>query len=566
MKNNKDVERLSKREIQKEEKSSKNNISKKIIKNSIKRQMLVIGSVLLIIALIAGIRFVLNYRTVEKVDSLSDAISKTGKVADADFITIDNETKTYKIDIDKAYEELQQWANKQSINLINIGLTKELYGEILKTEASNSLIDLGGRTQGVDYIQGKIKVYRLTEDGQKIEMTYDIPKEFYGKTTQQEIETIQKVGIGASKISTSDDMSTDESSKIWTILREEGWNEISIAGALGNMYVESRYQTNALEIAAQSHLETTQEDFTNNINSKFISKEDFIKCSKYPNAGYGLIQWSTEAGRKGLYEATREQGIPIDDRQGQLKYLTQYANQSEKMKNYIKGFDSKGKQITEVNYATVLFYEMFERGNLNYEENPTSEEIRQQNQLELRAKAAQEVYKAIGRIKIDKNTNGYNNINNKFSNIKNISKVADNNNFIITDKYGSNSYVAKSEEEVKRIEDYFDNDVYTHYTIQDGNLVVGNLSIVQYEILESDFASEEHQGNRLLDDGEDGNISTEGESINEEDRTNINYAMTIDSQSINFKDNNALSGMSAKNTDALMLSSQEPDNKDENKD
>ena len=58
--------------------------------------------ILLIIALIAGIRYVLNYRTIEKVDSLSDAISKTGKVADADFITIDDETKTYKIDLDKA--------------------------------------------------------------------------------------------------------------------------------------------------------------------------------------------------------------------------------------------------------------------------------------------------------------------------------------------------------------------------------------------------------------------------------------------------------------------------------
>ena len=533
MENNKDVERLSKREIQKEEKSSKNNNSKNIIKKSIKRQMFVIISVLLIIALIAGIRYVLNYKTVEKVDSLSDAISKTGKVADADFITIDNETKTYKLDLDKAYAELQQWANKQSINLNEIGLTKELYGEILKTEASNSLIDLGGKAEGVDYIQGKIKVYRITEDGQKIEMTYDIPKEFYGKTTEQEIETIQKVGIGASKVSTTDDMSTDESTKIWNILREEGWNEVAIAGAIGNMYVESRYETNALETAAQPYLGTTQEDFTNNVNSKYISKEEFVKCSKFPNAGYGLVQWSTEEGRKGLYEATREKGIPIDDREGQLKYLTQEANQYEKMKNYVKGIDSKGREITEVNYAAVLFFEMFEMGNLNYEENPTSEEIRQQTLLEVRAKAAQEVYKANARKKVSLNINGHNNLNNKFSNIKSISKVADNkvtnnkvtdnkvtdnkvtdnkvsenNNFIVTDKYGSNSYVAKSEEEVKKLEDYYDDEVYTHYTIQDGNLVVGNLSIVQYEILESDFAAEEHQGNRLLDDGEDGNIST----------------------------------------------------------
>ena len=168
----KDDIRIVNRELNKNENKNKKEKTTHIITKSIKRQVLFLIIILVIIIIITALMNAIGVTTVNKVSNISKAISATGKVKDADFIKTNEEEGYYEIDIDKAYEELEEWAKKNSINLRNLGLTKEIYGEMLKMEAEQTLVSLGGTPVGDNAIQGKIVLYRKKSDGTIIPMNY----------------------------------------------------------------------------------------------------------------------------------------------------------------------------------------------------------------------------------------------------------------------------------------------------------------------------------------------------------------------------------------------------------
>ena len=100
--------------------------------------------------------------------------------------------------------------------------------------------------------------------------------------------------------------------KVWNFFKQKGLSDEAVAGIMGNIEQESRFQTNASESGSTT------------ANGK---------------GGYGLIQWTGDRRQK-LFAAAQQQGKDVNDLDFQLNYLWDEALSSGYYKNALekKGF------------------------------------------------------------------------------------------------------------------------------------------------------------------------------------------------------------------------------------
>ena len=158
--------------------------------------------------------------------------------------------------------------------------------------------------------------------------------------------------------------------KIWVTLRTAGYSEEVVSAILGNIYEESRFQTNKIEdkyaIGSYSSLGHTSKSYTEAVNKGTYTKEQFIS----DNVGYGLLQWTLEGDKKNLYEIAVNSGKNIDDIEVQLQYLL----------IQLEALGSDWKNISDLDVATEqLCKELFDYGASS-------------NKIALRVEAAQKFY------------------------------------------------------------------------------------------------------------------------------------------------------------------------------
>ena len=110
---------------------------------------------------------------------------------------------------------------------------------------------------------------------------------------------------------------TSIESKIWDALIANGFTEAQAAGVLGNIEMESKFNSNNMEDQYQNKLGKDDVSYTDAINNGEYSKEQFINDA----VGYGLIQWTNKARKEGLYDYATEQGKDISDLDVQIEYL-----------------------------------------------------------------------------------------------------------------------------------------------------------------------------------------------------------------------------------------------------
>ena len=124
---------------------------------------------------------------------------------------------------------------------------------------------------------------------------------------------------------------------------------------MGNLNAESGLRSNNLQNSYEKSLGMNDTQYTSAVNNRSYNKNNFINDS----AGYGLAQWTYSSRKKGLYEASVDQGKSISDLGVQLPYLDKELN------SY--GLTSKIKNNNSVNEVSDTILRDFEKpANLNY--------------------------------------------------------------------------------------------------------------------------------------------------------------------------------------------------------
>ena len=113
---------------------------------------------------------------------------------------------------------------------------------------------------------------------------------------------------------------------IWNYFKSQGFSDAATAGIMGNLEAESGYLPNNLENAAANKSGYTDAQFTKEVDAGKISREQFIKSTKfgvYSNGsyGYGLAQWTYPTRKAGLYDFAKSRGVSIADLTMQLDYI-----------------------------------------------------------------------------------------------------------------------------------------------------------------------------------------------------------------------------------------------------
>ena len=146
--------------------------------------------------------------------------------------------------------------------------------------------------------------------------------------------------------------------KIWNFLISKGYTKAGVSGLMGNLDAESGLSTNNLENSRNDDL-GSDTYYTAAVNNKTYSKDSFVN----DKAGYGLAQWTYFTRKRGLYEATVEQGLSVADLGGQLEYLI------KELATSYKSLNSFLKTTTSVDEASDKFLKEFERPAIpNYDD------------------------------------------------------------------------------------------------------------------------------------------------------------------------------------------------------
>ena len=137
--------------------------------------------------------------------------------------------------------------------------------------------------------------------------------------------------------------------KIWNFLISKGYTKAGAAGVMGNLYAESGLNPKNIQNSYESKY-GDDDAYTKAVDNKSRGKEAFAKDS----AGYGLAQWTYHTRKRGLYEATVDQGKSIADLGGQLTYL------DAELQKYTDLYKAL-KSTTSVNTASDRVLKEFER-------------------------------------------------------------------------------------------------------------------------------------------------------------------------------------------------------------
>ena len=122
-------------------------------------------------------------------------------------------------------------------------------------------------------------------------------------------------------------------STIYNFFKAKGLPDVSIAGILGNLNVESGLNSNNLQDTYNRSFGLTDDEYTSAVNNGTYGDNKFINDS----AGYGLAQWTYHTRKKGLLDLVRANNKSISDFTTQLNYLykeLQDFGTLDKLKNY----------------------------------------------------------------------------------------------------------------------------------------------------------------------------------------------------------------------------------------
>lgn len=109
--------------------------------------------------------------------------------------------------------------------------------------------------------------------------------------------------------------------KVWWALIDAGYSKISAAGAMGNLCVESGFESNRVQgDYLQPNRKQYNADYSQKVNNGIISESEFINNGP-GGGGYGLAQWTYPTRKQKLYYYAKQKGVGIDDENMQIEYL-----------------------------------------------------------------------------------------------------------------------------------------------------------------------------------------------------------------------------------------------------
>ena len=143
--------------------------------------------------------------------------------------------------------------------------------------------------------------------------------------------------------------------KIWNYFKDKGIPDNGIAGAMGNIQSESDFTLDAIESCYKPDI---QKAYADDVSSGKISRSGFLGNATYNGStygpGYGLVQWTDDDRKGGMYDGTVGKGMRIDSAQGQLDVLWSELN------NYYKP-SLNAMKTGSVREATEKFMTDYER-------------------------------------------------------------------------------------------------------------------------------------------------------------------------------------------------------------
>lgn len=114
---------------------------------------------------------------------------------------------------------------------------------------------------------------------------------------------------------------------VYAALRDLGFNHAVTCGIMANIQAESGFMPNNLENSANMVWGVSDEEYTKRVIDGTVTRDDFVN-QKWSDekgeehlAGYGLVQWSYDTRKAGLYDFLLENGFAIDSLIGQIRYL-----------------------------------------------------------------------------------------------------------------------------------------------------------------------------------------------------------------------------------------------------
>lgn len=143
--------------------------------------------------------------------------------------------------------------------------------------------------------------------------------------------------------------STDEE-KIWNFFSSKGLPDVAVAGVMGNIYQESRFQSNVLQYYYQSAFGFTSAAYTAAVDKGTYT--NFV----YDSAGYGLCQWTWYTRKLALYNFAKNRGASVGDLETQLEFC--WSELSDPAFNYLKNYScSISSILMNAQYVGTTTYE-----------------------------------------------------------------------------------------------------------------------------------------------------------------------------------------------------------------
>ena len=114
---------------------------------------------------------------------------------------------------------------------------------------------------------------------------------------------------------------------IWDELKRRGFSDTAAAALIGNMEAES----NCISYRVQGDFTKGFQrsiEYTAQVDAANISRHEFIYDGP-GGGGYGLMQWTYQPRKAGLYDLTEKNNVSIGDEAMQIDWLCQELKQAE---------------------------------------------------------------------------------------------------------------------------------------------------------------------------------------------------------------------------------------------
>lgn len=139
----------------------------------------------------------------------------------------------------------------------------------------------------------------------------------------------------------------DNEKIIWDFLYSKIGNPYGAAGLMGNLYVESHFDSSKLQNTYSRKLGMSSSEYTNAVDRGTYT--DFV----HDSAGYGLVQWTYWSRKEGLYNFAKSKNKSIGDLQTQLDYIWKEIQTYKTCINTLKS----AKSVKEASDIVVERYE-----------------------------------------------------------------------------------------------------------------------------------------------------------------------------------------------------------------